>query len=116
MNKSKITIAHGHRHPTLYNNTVPAVESANAKVVGVTITCTTTESIQYSFFCDLVIEAEFENERDMTLFLLGASHSAREDLEMHLHGSWRDAPFDATLVDLLLTVFSKYTTTEMEAT
>ena len=104
---NKVTIAQGNRWYLLCNDTIkPAVESANASLIGVALTCTATESSR-SNFCDYVIEAEFENERDMTLFLLGDIHSAQADLDKHLRGPWRVATFAPRLIDLLLQIFSK---------
>ena len=106
---NKITIARGLQLTWLYNDIVkPAIASVNASLTGVTLTCSATDSTSHASL-SWVLEAEFENERDMTLFLLG--DGAQEDLEKHL----RNTPFDPDIVDVLLKVllkvFSKYVIT-----
>ena len=65
------------------------------------------------------IEAEFENEQDMTLFLLGGwGWQTLDEFEKTHTKSTNCSGVNSTyqLVDLLLKAFSKYVITDMEST
>ena len=109
----KITIARGHRFAWLYTGVIkPVVESFNAAITGVTLTCTATASISHPNFYNWAIEAEFENEQDKTLFLLSDIHSSQADLEKHLTRlQWYISDNETKLSAPLLQMFSKYVIT-----